>query len=227
MFRFIFLIILAMSVVSCASRSRVAKFEKEVDEMREDVRTIRYMTDEMRTEIVSMKMAMNTMDENVQQQTSDIQEQKEYQDTLKEMVDNIKDAVVKLESEQIPAKQEQIRQAAVSYPEDQLVLKTEQDGPVTRIYTEKKPAEAPGGQQMMPADRYPVDDSRTGFGYAVKDGVILWMHPTTDSDVLEILVSWQQLTLLGRVESRGTTWWKVKTADYTGFVNARFIIVSE
>ncbi|PLX66414.1 MAG: hypothetical protein C0602_12205 [Denitrovibrio sp.] len=142
--RFIVLILIVMVTVSCASRSRVAKYEKELDGIKNDVRSIRVMTDEMKTELLSMRRSMIDVDKSVQSQTEEIEFQRQHHERLKEIVSGIKDTVVKLESETIPAKQEE----ALKMEQDRnsnavadsgLILRTEQEGRVTKVYTEKIP----------------------------------------------------------------------------------------
>lgn len=231
--RIIIVILIAVLTASCASRSRVAQYEKELDVIKTDVRSIRVMTDEMKAELLSMRRSMIDVDKSVQFQAEEIEFQRQHHERLKEIVSDIKDSVVKLESETIPAKKEQ---AADIYKETNsdpaadsgFIVRTEQEDGLTRVYTEKVPDDSYiKTKKMIPADIFEVDTSKTGFGYAVKDGVILWQYPTTDSDVIEILVSWQQLTILGRIKNDNINWWKVKTSEYTGFVNSKFLIISE
>ncbi|MGD9808482.1 MAG: hypothetical protein AB7E76_12360 [Deferribacterales bacterium] len=224
MTRFLALLLIVFTVASCASRSRLKRYENDLNEIRTEVRNIRILTDEMKDQLGTMSHTVVKMNEDVKQQTTDIEAQKAEQDRMREVLDKLKGSVVKLESEAIPAKKTELYGLAVTPPET-MVVKTETDGKITTIYTE-----APLSDESVERDNIktrPVKDGDSGFGYAVKDGVILWQYPTNDSDVLEILVSWQQLILLEKVKKGGHTWWKVKTNDYTGFVNSRFIIVSD
>jgi len=234
MLKFAVLVLLVVSTLSCASRQRMKAYEEDIDVIRDEVRTIRKMTDEMHTELGNLRKSMEVVDESVKKQTADIEEQKGFQERLKEIVGNIKDTVVKLESERLPAKREElgkIRDENVDdiIFEDGLIVKTETEDGITKVYTEKSPRDVPAvkKREYKLADTYELADKKIGFGYAVKDGVILWQSPSKNSDVLEILVSWQQLTLTGKVKNDGMNWWRVKTNDYTGYVNARFVIVSE
>lgn len=226
------MIVLFVSV-SCASRSRVMKYEQELNDIKVEVSNIRTLTDEMKADIAGMKLSMADVDESVRRQTDDIEEQRLYQQHLREIVGSIKDAVVRLETEKLTAKQEELKQmdADIKAAEDEassIIVKTEKDGPVTKIITEKIPDIAPAPVKKPKKDaEQELTPGKAGFGYAVKDGVILWGGPTTNSDVLEILVSWQQLAILGKTESKGNTWWKVKTNDFTGYVNSKFIIISD
>ncbi|ADD68478.1 hypothetical protein Dacet_1714 [Denitrovibrio acetiphilus DSM 12809] len=224
MFKQILLVILTLSLVSCASRARLKSYEKDIDGIRNEVRNIRIMTDEMRAELGNMRKSMDMVDESVKFQADEIEIQRQYHERLKEVVDGLKDSVVVLESEKLPAKREELREIRSNDTAVPYVVKTEQDGAVTKMYTEPQPSEdsveLPGPEKPDAARQKP------GFGYAVKDGVILWQYPSTKSDVLEILVSWQQLSLLEKITNAGMTWWKVKTNDYTGYVNSRFIIIS-
>jgi len=179
----------------------------------------------MKDQIGSMSHTVVKMNEDVKQQTSDIEEQRAEQERMREVIDKLKGSVVKLESEAIPAKKTELYGMAVTKPNNMMVVKTETDGNITTIHTEAPLSDESVSQQHIKTR--PVKDNDNGFGYAVKDGVILWQYPTKDSDVLEILVSWQQLILMEKVKKGGLTWWKVKTNDYTGYVNSRFIIVSD
>ncbi len=230
MFRFIVLLLLIMTTVSCAGRDRMVRYEQDIEDIRQQVRSIRVMTDEMKNQLTDMKQSLVAVDSSVQKQTKDIEHQREYHEKLKGIVGSIKDAVVKLESENIPAKKAELENIKNENtddltPESGFVVKMEQEGAVTKIYTEKLPQLPP----VSPKKKvYSVnEESKSGFGYAVKDGVILWQSPTRNSDVLEILVSWQQLSLLGKLENDSISWWKVKTNDYTGYVNSKFVIISE
>jgi len=222
-----------MSTVSCASRSKLNQYGKEIDEIRKEVKTIRLLTDEMKYEIVNMKTSLVAVDDSVKQQSVDIEAQRQYQGKLQEMVGNIKDAVVKLESENLPTKKEELdRLERDSRSNAELrsgfVIKTEQDGAITKIYTEKVPDVDAGKKDKSKTRAYGIEEeSKSGFGYAVKDGVILWMAPSKNSDVMEILGSWQQLTILSKLDNEGIHWLKVKTNDYTGYVNTRFVIISD
>lgn len=227
-------LVLIMAVTaSCAGRDRLVKYGKDLDDIRGQVRTIRQMTDQMRTELNGLQKSVSSMNSNVDRQTSQIKEQQQRQERMKDIVSSIKDAVVKLESEKIPAEKEELAKiknenADDATPDSGFIVKTEKDGPVTKVYTENLPGAAPlPAKKTVSSNEYNLKNKKAGFGYAVKDGVILWQRPTKDSDVLEILVSWQQLTLLGKLEKDGVTWWKVKTNDFTGYVNSKYIIVSE
>lgn len=230
MLRFTVLMLLIMTTVSCAGRDRMVKYENDIEEIRKEVRTIRIMTDEMKTQLTGMKSSLVAVDSSVQKQTEDIQHQREYHEKLKGIVGSIKDAVVKLESENIPAKKQELsdirnENSDDTTPSSGFIVKTEQDGMVTKVYTEKLPSIAP--LTPVKKDFKVSEESKSGFGYAVKDGVILWQSPTKNSDVLEILVSWQQLSLLGKIDNDSIRWWKVKTKDYTGYVNSKFVIISD
>ncbi|PLX69551.1 MAG: hypothetical protein C0603_01090 [Denitrovibrio sp.] len=208
----------------------MVKYENDIEEIRKEVRTIRIMTDEMKTQLTGMKSSLVAVDSSVQKQTEDIQHQREYHEKLKGIVGSIKDAVVKLESENIPAKKQELsdirnENSDDTTPSSGFIVKTEQDGMVTKVYTEKLPSIAP--LTPVKKDFKVSEESKSGFGYAVKDGVILWQSPTKNSDVLEILVSWQQLSLLGKIDNDSIRWWKVKTKDYTGYVNSKFVIISD
>jgi len=230
MLRFTVLMLLIMTTVSCAGRDRMVKYENDIEEIRKEVRTIRIMTDEMKTQLTGMKSSLVAVDSSVQKQTEDIQHQREYHEKLKGIVGSIKDAVVKLESDNIPAKKQELsdirnENSDDTTPSSGFIVKTEQDGMVTKVYTEKLPSIAP--LTPVKKDFKVSEESKSGFGYAVKDGVILWQSPTKNSDVLEILVSWQQLSLLGKIDNDSIRWWKVKTKDYTGYVNSKFVIISD
>lgn len=230
MLKYIILSLTALMLVSCTSTSKLVQYEKDINDIRDEVRTIRKMTDEMKNQLGEMRSSMERVDASVKQQTEDIEEQNRYHTRLKSIVGSIKDAVVNLESEKLPAKKEELENIKNENRDDAtpmsgFVLKTEQDGAVTKIYTEKLPDVTP---PVKPKKRANIkSEAVSGFGYAVKDGVILWQYPTRKSDVLEILVSWQQLRLLEKVDNSGLNWWKVKTNDYTGYVNSKFIIVSD
>lgn len=225
MVRFLALILIVFTVASCASRSRLNRYENDLNEIRDEVRNIRIMTDEMKQQIGTMSHNVVKMNEDVKQQTADIEVQKAEQAKMQEIIENLKGSVVKLESETLPAKKDELNSMVAKAPGSNIIVKTESDGKIMTLSTEVAPSDE--SVAKSPAKTRPVADADSGFGYAVKDGVILWQHPTKRSDVLEILVSWQQLTLIEKVKQNGGTWWKVKTNDYTGYVNSRFIIVSD
>jgi len=225
-------ILLGLMLASCAGKGELAKYEKDIEEIRQEVRTIRVMTDDMKAELGSLRNSMESVDESVKTQTADIEKQREHQARLKEIVGSIKDAVVKLESENLPAQKERLEQFRNENtddmsPDDGFVVKTEQVGDMTMVYAEKSPEPVQVKPKQTFVKDIDVKETKNAFGYAVKDGVILWQYPAKNSDVLEILVSWQQLNILGKVQNGGTTWWKVKTNDYTGYVDSRYVIISE
>jgi hypothetical protein len=226
MFRKILILAIALSLVSCASRSRLNKFEKDINEIKDQVHGIKVLTEEMRSEIGGMKDSMMVMDSSVKLQSAEIDEQKKHQDNLNRIVDDIRISVEKLETEQIAAKEQQLKEMTAK-PEEAyeqpVVVRTVQDGDITKVFADKPKSGAKKSEGGYEVEEY----TQSGFGYAVKDGVILWKAPAKKSDVLEILVNWQKLTILGKVKNQGVNWWKVKTDEYTGFVNAMFVIVSD
>jgi len=229
MLRFTALFILAVFTASCSSKVKLERYETDINNIRNEVRSIRMMTDEMRNELLSMRSAVQEADENIKRQSEDIELQRQHQAKLREMVDSVKDSVVKLESETLPAKKEELRRFEPAGDDSGFNIRTEQENGITKVYAEKLP-EYPDVKVKKPKpaeELFKVEQEINGFGYAVKDGVILWQYPTKSADVLEILVSWQQLSILGRIKNDGLEWWKVKTKEHTGFVNSRFIIISE
>jgi hypothetical protein len=161
------------------------------------------------------------------------QAQKLHQDKMKEVLSNIKDVVVKLESEKLPAKKEELKRFSNENRDDNpnagfIMVKPNEAG-IDEVVSSKVPDSKPIKKPSKPAVKkeFELDEGKTGFGYAVKDGVILWQFPSKDSDVLEILVGWQQLVLLGKTKNQNITWWKARTREYTGFVNAKFVIISD
>jgi len=219
--------LIVLTVASCASRSRLNKYEKDLGDIKNEVHNIRLMTDEMKQQLGTMSHTVVKMNEDVKLQTEDIANQKAQQEKMQEMVSNLKKAVVVLESEKLPAKKDELKamKKSAQTKKSGLVVKTEDNGRITTLYTENAPTDDAVAKQTNKSR--PIQDTDKGFGYAVKDGVILWQHPSNNSDVLEILVSWQQLNLIEKVGKGSKAWWKVKTNDYTGYVNSRFIIVSD
>jgi hypothetical protein len=231
MFSRIILLAVILSTVACAGANKMVRFEQDIEIIRKEVRNIRHMTDDMKKQLDGMQASISGANSNLKLQAEEIEKQKEYQTKLKGIVGSIKDTVVRLESEQLPKKKDELKKIKDeniddSTPLEGFVVKTEQEGSITKIITEKKIRIDTKDTPKKKQTPFPETKS-SGFGYAVKDGVILWQYPARNSDVLEILVSWQQLNIIGRVENQGIKWLKIKTNDYTGYVNSKFVIVSE
>jgi hypothetical protein len=230
MLRHIIILFIVVSTVSCASRSKLNEYGKELGEIRDEVRSIRYLADEMKEELIGLKVSVNKANKDIVKQTEDILVQKDHQDKMNDVLSKLKDTVVRLEAEKIPAKKDQLETFRVE--SDQIsdagfvVIGADRDG-VPEISSEKNHVADLPEKKTSSSESYELEEGKTGFGYAVKDGVILWAFPTKDSDVLEILVGWQQLVLLGKVRKENIDWWKVKTNDYQGFVNSKFVIISD
>jgi len=228
MLRHIIIIIISLMTVSCASKANIEKYNKDLDDIRNEVRNIRKIADDMKGELTSLKKSVQNAGLDINRQTEEIESQKEHQEKLNKVLSNLKDAVVKLESEKLPARREEFEKYAKENSDDSgFGFIVEKRGEVNEL----KSVELPDGDLPPKKEKKVKKDIKvkagSGFGYAVKDGVILWGRPSKNSDVLEILVSWQQLMLTGQVRSENIDWWKVKTTDYEGFVNSKFVIISD
>jgi len=224
---FILLIILALLVSGCGTRAKFRSYDKQLDDIRSDVRSIRVITDQMRNELVTLKTSVDVVGENIDRQSKDIEVAKKSQQLLAETLDAMKETVLKLETTTIPDKKEEIAKAVKEADSTQITVVTKKENGVTKIQPLVKPVAEPdkGGRKYTTGVN--IDTTKTGFGYVVKDGVILWKAPTKNSDVQEVLIAWQQVTILGAVKNEGDNWLRIKTQDYTGFVDSKFVISSE
>ncbi len=214
----------ASLLISCSTKAKFDSYDTQLEQIRNDVRSIRLVADQMKNELINIKTTVDVMNDSVDKQSKEVDIARDQQKKLADMVDGIKASVVKLESETIPQKKAEIdSQKPEKTP---LTVVTKLDDGTTRIETLKNIDDAELKQlKYKSADS--ADVSRTGFGYAVKDGVVLWHSPSRNSEVEEILLSWQQVSILGRLTNDGVNWLKIKTADFTGYVDAKYIIVSE
>lgn len=187
-------------------------YDNQLSEIRTEVRNIRVIADQMKNELVNLKTSVVVVSDNVDKQSKEIDAAKAHQQKMAETIDTLKAAVDQLENQTIPEKQDELN-----------AMKNEDNNPNVTVYKDDKEPE-------KKAKKFVTGDSisgKNGYGYAVKDGVILWQRPAGDAEVVEILLAWQKVTILGNVKSEGVSWLKVKTADYTGYVNSKFIIASE
>jgi len=180
----------------------------------------------MRNEIVTLKTSVDVVGVNIDRQTKDIDLAKKNQQLLADSLNMMKDTVVKLESRTLAEKKEELARLEKEENDTQITVVTKKEDGVTKIQPVGKPAKDTKTSRKY-ASGPEIDTSKTGFGYAVKDGVILWRGPSKNTDVMEILIAWQQVSILGSVKNEGENWLKVKTQDYSGFVDSKFIIASE
>lgn len=216
------LIIFSLLLSACSSKAKFEQYDKQLNEIRSDVRTIRLMADQMRNEVINMKTTVGIMNENAEKQSKDIENAKENQKKLAETLDGIKSAVVKLETETIPQKKEEIQELNRQSDGGSSLVAKKIDG-ITVVETVKDADIA----DMKKTKYIEASGLNAGFGYAVKDGVILWRSPSINSEIVEVLLSWQQVAILGSISSEGTKWLKIKTDDYTGYADSKYIMVSE
>lgn len=214
-------------LTGCGTRAKFRSYDRQLDEIRSDVRNIRLITDQMRNEIVTLKTSVDVVGVNIDKQTKDIELAKKNQQLLAESLDIMKDTVVKLESRTLAEKKEELARLEKEENDTQITVVTKKEDGVTKIQPVGKTSVKDSKTSRKYASGPEIDTSKTGFGYAVKDGVILWRAPSKNSDVMEILIAWQQVSILGSVKSEGENWLKVKTQDYSGFVDSKFIIASE
>ncbi|MGE4265863.1 MAG: hypothetical protein AB7F25_00375 [Deferribacterales bacterium] len=226
--RFIALTAVLFILTGCGTRAKFRSYDKQLDDIRSDVRNIRLITDQMHNELVTLKTSVDVVGVNIDRQTKDIELAKKNQQLLSDSLGNMKDMVVQLEARTLAEKKEELEKLKQEEEDTQITVVTKKEDGVTKIQPLGKPAkEATKPNQRKYATGPEIDTSRTGFGYAVKDGVILWRAPSKNSDVMEILIAWQQVSILGSVKNEGENWLKVKTQDYTGFADSKFIIASE
>ncbi len=181
----------------------------------------------MRNEIVTLKTSVDVVGVNIDRQTKDIELAKKNQQLLADSLDIMKDTVVKLESRTLAEKKAELEKLEKEENDTQITVVAKKEDGVTKIQPVGKPSVKAPKTSRKYSSGPEIDTSKTGFGYAVKDGVILWRGPSKNSDVMEILIAWQQVSILGSVKNEGENWLKVKTQDYSGFVDSKFIISSE
>lgn len=225
--RFITLAAVLFILTGCGTRAKFRSYDKQLDDIRSEVRNIRLVTDQMRNELVTLKTSVDVVGVNIDRQTKDIELAKKNQQLLSDSLSNMKELVVKLEARTLAEKQEELQKLKQEEEDTQITVVTKKEDGVTKIEPIGKPAKEAKPVQRKYATGPEIDTSKTGFGYAVKDGVILWRAPSKNSDVMEILIAWQQVSILGSVRNEGESWLKVKTQDYTGFADSKFIIASE
>lgn len=219
----------AVFAVSCASRAKFRAYDTQLSEIRTEVRNIRVIADQMKNEMITLKTSINIVGENVNKQAREIDAAKQHQQMLAQAIDGLKSSVVKLESETIPEKQDELNQMKSSQDKGGITMIGKREDGIIRVQTLKNPVSDVKNNKTRKyvSGNDIVTNGRTGFGYAVKDGVILWQTPSSDSEVQEIMIAWQQVTILGSLKRDGINWLKVKTADFTGFVDSKSIIASD
>lgn len=221
-FRFFTIVLCGLLTVSCSSKAKFESYDKQLNEIRSDVRSIRIIADQMRNEVINMKTSVGIMNENSEKQSKEIENAKETQKKLAEAIDSIKSSVVKLETETLPQKRDELKELNKQDDSGITLITKKVDG--ITVVEAVKDADVTDTKKIKYTEAVNVN---SGFGYAVKDGVILWHSPTINSEIVEVLLSWQQVTILGSISSEGVKWLKIKTADYTGYVNSKFVMVSD
>jgi hypothetical protein len=224
---FVVLLSALFILTGCGTRAKFRSYDKQLDDIRTDVRNIRLITDQMRNELVTLKTSVDVVGVNIDRQTKDIELAKKNQQLLTDSLDMMKDTVVKLESRTLAQKKEELERLKQEEEETQINVVTKKENGVTKIQPVTKLPKETKSSGRKYASGPEIDTSKTGFGYAVKDGVILWRGPSKNTDVMEILIAWQQVSILGSVKNEGENWLKIKTQDYSGFVDSKFIIASE
>lgn len=222
------LVIIPMFAISCTTKAKFKMYDTQLSEIRTEVRNIRVIADQMKNELVTLKTSVNIVGENVNKQAKEIDAAKQHQQMLADTIDSLKSSVVKLESETLPEKKDEIdRFVDAQQSGHSTVISRREDG-IIRVETVKNPdSNVSNKKSRKYVSGNDIVSGKTGFGYAVKDGVILWKTPSTNSDVEEILIAWQQVTILGSLKKDGVSWLKVKTADFSGFVDSKSIIASD